>query len=274
MKNILILSALTWSPISIAAPVSYDCEATDEDGADNYFEVTLTQYSAIIYTAEGEEYSIDREERSNERNLRFALYIDRAYDGYGGFVKLSIPANVADSESPVKKSFTTYFTVSMYSEAGHVSTTELTGKCKLAVVTEEFQGAAKQAERLANLIPTALWYSESEYGWSPFYSHTIVSDRQWNNKKINDLFLPGLVHVDEWSHKEVVDLLKDASTDEALSQTEHAEYATLLKALSKEFKELRGFKVGTPDSGALDIYIVGRNAEGFVVGVRTISVET
>lgn len=67
-----------------------------------------------------------------------------------------------------------------------------------------------------------------------------------------------------------VDLLGESTFD----QEDAVAYKNLKKALTDDFSTLRIYKVGEPDSGALDLYLIGRDKDGHLIGLKTVSVET
>ncbi len=275
MKLAATVFLMMTSTYALATPFSYSCKGTDQDGDERSFQFTHSQHAAAVTTDEGDEYMIDRRYDDYASNRKFGVFIDNGYDGYGGFVKLSMPLTLIDAEAANTRSFTSYFVVATYSELGHHSTVEVTGRCILAKPDALTKSLAKQAAKYSALVPNATWMSEADYGWRPFYSLQPVSDAQWNSGKVAASLLAGSAHVEVWSHKEVLELLNELASDsDRSSEQEQAEYSALLKALKGDFKELRGFKVGKPDSGALDLFIVGRTKAGYLIGIRTISVET
>lgn len=44
--------------------------------------------------------------------------------------------------------------------------------------------------------------------------------------------------------------------------------------MNKNLQDVRFIKIGEEDSGALDFFVVGRDARGILVGLKTITVET
>lgn len=166
-----LIFACFFSSPSLAANFSYSCEVKNSYGVTQNIWFAHTELGAYVYDElEDVEYFLDRQLRLNEEDLRFAIYAENNYDGYGGYVKLSIPREVATAESMVTKSFVAYLKVSIYSELGHISTEEIKTNCKPATLTGAIKDAETLSEKISSKIPSALWYSEDEAGRGAFYS--------------------------------------------------------------------------------------------------------
>lgn len=278
MKAVTLFLSLASFSTAYAGGSSYECAGRLQSGAPATFSFAISGDHATVEDEEGDEATLDREKRANEGSQKFAVFADRNWDGYGGYLKLSVPQAVAVARGTVAQVFTGYFTKATYSELGHISTLEITGKCAPSSASNnnsaKVASAAAQAAKLASLVPTAEWMSEAEYGWSAFSSAVPVSEDAWKQGRVSAALASGNSHIEIWSNKSVLATLNNLATDQNTDAPIRAEYAKLLKAFKKDFKDLRGFKVGKPDSGSLDLHIVGRNADGYLVGVKTITVET
>ena len=88
------------------------------------FNKTYLVYCILL----GDEHELDRKLRSNENRYANAVFEDDTYDGYGGFLKLSVPKSVIKKESTA--SFVVYYLQHVYSEAGHVGTVDIRAVCR------------------------------------------------------------------------------------------------------------------------------------------------
>lgn len=133
---------------------------------------------------------------------------------------------------------------------------------------------ALQAERYKMAIRDAVYMSEADVVWRTFYSNTSV-DEDFPIEQVKLALNSGSLPVEVWSNEKVLETLYEYINDNPYKDViEQARYGALKIALLMDFKELRMFKVGKPDSGALDLYLVGRNKDGRLVGLRTITIET
>lgn len=151
--------------------------------------------------------------------------------------------------------------------------------CKIVSVeslaASDIDPLVRQAEKYKLAIKNALYYSEADFPWEVFYSHQSVG-AGFPIDEVRVAIGAGNEHVEVWTHKNTLDFLTDASTpDEDRTLGDDAfRYKLLTQALLKDFKQLRVFKVGKPDSGSLDLYLVGRTPEGKLLGLKTMTVET
>lgn len=129
------------------------------------------------------------------------------------------------------------------------------------------------AEMYKLAIGDALYISESDDEWSPFYSRTKVGADFAPKQLLSALGARPGTHIEMWSPADSVQFLEDHKTDNDDIESAEA-YGRLLKAFMKDFKEIRVIKLGKPDSGSLDLFILGRLPDGRLVGVRTTTVET
>lgn len=112
----------------------YQCRGIDEASPrKEKYESTLevAETKITFSDSEGTDASLDRFTRNNERALNYAVYADYEYDGYGGFMKLSIPKNVARSPYPILNSFTAYYDQTIYSELGKVGEVRVVMTCSV-----------------------------------------------------------------------------------------------------------------------------------------------
>jgi hypothetical protein len=273
MRSIIALLSIITASYAVASPVQYSCKGKDQAGAERTFSFVHSAYAVSIVTDGGDEFTIHRRAGDQESSRGFAVYLDSEYDGYGGYLKFSMPRSIIEANVPATRAFTAYFTQVTYTELGRVGEQEIKARCQADQPSSFFARLAAQADKYTALVPTAIWMSEADYGWSPFYSLVPVSNFG-SRSQIADALLSGNENIEVWSHKTVMKTLQSLATDSNSSAEERAEYSALLRALKRDFKELRGFKVGKPDSGALDLFIVGRTEDGYLVGIRTVTVET
>ncbi len=130
-----------------------------------------------------------------------------------------------------------------------------------------------QAERYKSAIKKAQYYSESEAEWSVFYSRDTVG-KSFPLDEVKTALRSGDLPVQVLNHKEALESLDGYINDEDQDFMERHAYRRLKEELLKDFKSLRAFRVGVPDSGAIDVYLIGRTKDGRLVGLKTVSVET
>lgn len=132
MKMFSILVALGLVSVSSFA-AQYKCKGVDRADKDHKVEVEVevlsaTAKKAVFVNQDGDEHELDRKLRSNENRYANAVFEDDTYDGYGGFLKLSVPKSVIKKESTA--SFVVYYLQHVYSEAGHVGTVDIRAVCR------------------------------------------------------------------------------------------------------------------------------------------------
>jgi hypothetical protein len=149
-------------------------------------------------------------------------------------------------------------------------------KCKVQslerLAPSSIDRLALQAEGYRIAIGTTQHMSESDEEWTPFYSHSKVTGFK---KEEMARALKAQSPVDIYTAKETESFFESyIKDDEAIDATDRNHYKRLKEALKKDFKDFRVIKVGEPDSGGLDLYIIGITPEGELVGLHTITVET
>ncbi len=147
-------------------------------------------------------------------------------------------------------------------------------KCKVVklakIPASSINPLALKAEKYRIAIGTALHISEGDSEWTPayFHSNVIAFDENQIAEALN-----AAAPLDIFSKELTLSFLSDYATDNDF-QEDRAKYAALLKLLKKDFKDFRLIKVGEPDSGGLDLYLLGITPEGQLVGLRAITIET
>lgn len=116
-----------------SAKKSYECQGVDSESPEKQ-KVTLnlevTSEGVNLVDEDGDEQTIERGTRRNEDRYAYAVYINNEVDGYGGFVKISVPKAVARGEHERGKSFVAYYTRAIYSELGKVGAVRVKATCK------------------------------------------------------------------------------------------------------------------------------------------------
>jgi hypothetical protein len=130
---------------------------------------------------------------------------------------------------------------------------------------------AEQAEKYANAIGHAVYISESDSEWTPFYVDSQVSG--FNTEEIARA-LNATAPVEVYSVKLTKDIFDYCQSTDISNEADRASYKALLQAMKKDFKDFRFIKVGIPDSGSMDLYLLGITEDGQLVGLKTISIET
>lgn len=151
-----------------------------------------------------------------------------------------------------------------------------TDRCKALNVEEmdasELPAEALQSMKYKTAVGDVLYMSEADYPWEVFYSQKPVS-AEMTEKEMRRALNAGNEYLDVWSSDDAFIFVSELAeyTDD---RTEKWHYEKLKKALLKDFDNLYVYRVGEPDSGEIKIYLFGRNADGHLVGLRTLSVET
>jgi hypothetical protein len=146
-------------------------------------------------------------------------------------------------------------------------------KCQVTAIQQlavsSIDPLALQAERYRLAIGKAEHMSESDAEWMPFYRHTKV--KAFTKEEFAKALHSNLVDV--YTRNETESFFAGYIKEEENLST-RALYKRLHETLKKDFKDFRVIKVGEPDSGSLDLYIIGITPQGEIVGLQTISVET
>jgi hypothetical protein len=121
--KLLIIALLAFAGGAQAA--DFTCKGIDRK-SNEAAEIDLngvTEKKLTVVNPEGDEISLDRTLRRNEAKLKYAVYSDDTYDGYGGYVKVSVPKEVS------AKPFTVYYVQTIYSELGKVGEVNVRATC-------------------------------------------------------------------------------------------------------------------------------------------------
>jgi|GEM_PF-1736635 len=268
------LIAFALSANAMALPRFLECSGTDQSGDARTFSLQFSPNAASIETDEGSTYDLSAFERENERELKFAVYADYEYDGYGGYIKFSLPWKIKEPETIVTKPFPAYLTEAIYSENGLSSKTDIKAMCKPVAAPAQYAKLEKLAQSFESIMDGVLYMSEADYPYEAWYTTQTVNEKEFNENSnaLKRALLAGNVEVQNYDKEDVNEFFKDMS--ESTEAKEVAAYKKLKTTLMKTFKNVRLMKVGTPDSGALEFYILGLTKEGHLVGLKTISVET
>jgi hypothetical protein len=262
----LALATLALSTNALALPQFFACSGMDQEQNERSFSVQFSPTGAHVETDEDSSYDLSAQERENERALKFAMYADYDYDGYGGYIKFSLPWKIKEPETTVTQPFPAYLTEAIYSEIGLVSKTDIKATCKPTTTPAEFAKLAKLAESFETIMEGIQYASEADYGWEAWYTSQTVSEKYFNENAyaLKRVMLAGGAEMQNWGKKDVNEFFSDMA--ESTDPKEVAAYKKFKTALFKTFKNVRMLKVGKPDSGALELYILGITKEGHLVG--------
>jgi hypothetical protein len=153
-----------------------------------------------------------------------------------------------------------------------------TDNCNVTAIGEvdasELPKELIQAEKYKLAIGDAEVMSETDSPWEVFYSRSSVS-AEFTADEVAQALGAGDQPVESWTKAEVIEFLDGYINENPYEDAAAAaSYKKLKKALTDDFVDLRGFKVGVPDGGTLEIFFVGRTRSGKLVGVRTTVAET
>jgi hypothetical protein len=121
--KLLIIGLMAF--VGSAQAADFACKGVDRK-SNEAAEIDLkdvTSKKLTVVNPEGDEISLDRNLRRNEERLKYAVYSDDTYDGYGGYVKVSIPKEIS------AKPFTVYYVQAIYSELGKVGEVNVRASC-------------------------------------------------------------------------------------------------------------------------------------------------
>lgn len=142
---------------------------------------------------------------------------------------------------------------------------EATSRSELKALADHFQSIMGDTE----------WMSEADIPWSAFYSTATVDARYSKADLKVALKVRGNTPIDVYTKVQTTETFKDlmeVNSDD--NRRDAGRYAHLKNSMESKLQDVRFIKVGVPDSGALDLYIVGRTTDGKLVGLKTQSVET
>lgn len=148
----------------------------------------------------------------------------------------------------------------------------------LAVSSSAFAcppAAKAQAQKYKDAIGKSTFPSESDYPWKTFCSDTAVSG--FSEAELRKAVGAGKDdEIEVWDHQTVLEILDHNSEEEDTGDAaSRYAYARLKSVLLLDFSELRIVRVIDPeDSAEVKMYLVGRDAAGRLIGLRTISIET
>lgn len=126
-KYLVFATALT---LSNAFAGSYVCTGIDE-ASKKQDEMTIgldVDSKGAVVNEDGVDIELARDKSSDKSSSTYAKFADNEYDGYGGYVQISVPKGVLKSTN-VQKPFTAYYTHETYSEAGKVGVIRLKATC-------------------------------------------------------------------------------------------------------------------------------------------------
>lgn len=129
----------------------------------------------------------------------------------------------------------------------------------------------QKAQEYKALIGNAQAVSESDEPWKVFCSDVPAVDMSEASLAI--ALRAGRTHMRIYTPEEAVEYL-DWYISENDPPEEAIQYAQLKAALLRDFTEIYAVKVGEEDTVQKKFYLFGRTADGYLVGLKTILVET
>lgn len=152
-----------------------------------------------------------------------------------------------------------------------------TSDCKItsieAIESSTIDKNVAEAEKLKVLIGNAQYMSETDSTWDVFVAtnkseNTAIDEAMQKFGNTGD-------HLEFYNQEETVSILDSYIDENPYENSEDIEKYKLLKnELLKSYKQIRAVKVGVPDSGSLDLYILVLNKNGYLIGLKTTVAET
>ena len=159
------------------------------------------------------------------------------------------------------------------------------------------ESLSAQAQRYKNLIKNETYVSESDYTWEPFYStdtiygnlsteaskHFLANIFNQRLQKIysesgEEDFSMADIRISVRGHQRVEEMFNYYTDPDVGHDSETISlYRDLKEELLKDFSEFKGLyfiKVYVSDSATVAVFLLGHTAEGFLVGLQTVGIET
>ncbi|MEY4632348.1 MAG: hypothetical protein RIQ81_2468 [Pseudomonadota bacterium] len=134
--------------------------------------------------------------------------------------------------------------------------------------------AGELAQKLEAIMEGTLYYSEADYPWTAFHSRVAVSKLYGENELRLALRVPAGAPIRVYSANDTREIWQSLREDNSSDPQAATRYGKLHSVMHENLQDVRFIKIGKGDSGALDFFVVGRDARGFLIGVKTIKVET
>jgi hypothetical protein len=139
--------------------------------------------------------------------------------------------------------------------------------------------SAALAARFESTMKGTNYISESDYPWTAFYSEEyVISMKDGEGIRVALGYEQSNLPIDIHSAKDTAEMWSTLTTpyadDSADAQIDAIRYSRLKQAMESQLKSVRFIKVGVPDHGDLELFVVGLDAQGHLVGLKTHTVET
>lgn len=143
------------------------------------------------------------------------------------------------------------------------------------VPSESIDSAILLAESFKLAIGDTYYVSESDSQWDVFYTRDSV-DASMPITQIKQVLNTEVSAVEVYDHVSTLDFLNDIieGDSEVYDGKDKRMYDKLKKTMLNEFENIHLIRVGEDDSGLIELYLVGRRADGRLVGLKAFSVET
>lgn len=126
MKAFIFVLATIVSTSAFAGE-NYRCVGKDGRGKRAELEVSFGDLKAAqVVDLEGDEHELAFQKVTTKGKV----FADYDYDGYGGFLELTVPRDFAISGSNAAEEFKAQYRQEIYSEAGHVGSVKFSGVCQ------------------------------------------------------------------------------------------------------------------------------------------------
>lgn len=198
-----------------------------------------------------------------------------------GEVGTSGASTGSDPTAPVTTGATTGATSGSTSEAG------TTGDASTGGVTLG-EAALAAIDALTDAVEGVSWPSESDYPWTVFALAKAAPVTEGNVKELVGAMIvvddgepplaEQLVVEEPWEDRFIaLTTPQPWWTDDEFMRA--GQYEAIRAALQQHLVDLKSFRIGPDDGqgalfGAIDMFVIGATADGDLVGIQTVSVET
>ena len=143
------------------------------------------------------------------------------------------------------------------------------------VPSESIDSAILLAESFKLAIGETYYVSEGDSQWDVFTTSNSVEASLPLNQ-IRQVFKAGDAAVYVYDNNSTIEFLDRIIEDEndMYSDADRSMYKKLKKSMLEAFQEIHLIRVGEDDSGLIELYLVGRRADGRLVGLKAYSIET
>ncbi len=154
-----------------------------------------------------------------------------------------------------------------------------TNDCKVTklveIAKENISSHIRQAEKYKRIISDFGYdyNSDAETTWQVFYSKApVAADTPLEQVKV--AIGSGDRKVSKWSQDDIAEMFDHYTNDSNGSHEQVWEYKRLYKTMLKDFKEVQAYEVEAERGDEVYIYLVGRHADGQLIGLKTYAIRS